>query len=59
MQSPNTEQHERRCPFCNQVIQNAISDEELTAEKEAELMLISMAEGDEEPCLAWESAEVN
>lgn len=49
---------ERHCPLCNQVIQNAISDEELSAEREALMMLDFMAEGEEEPC-NWESGMEN
>lgn len=50
---------ERSCPLCHQVIQNEISDEELSAEMEAAILLDSMAEGDEQPNLSWESGEIN
>jgi hypothetical protein len=50
---------ERYCPLCKQVIRNAISDEELSAETEALIMLDAMAESDEEPCLSWESGMEN
>lgn len=51
-------QTERRCPLCRQVIQNEITDEELSAEAEAALMLDCMAEDNEEP-LSWESGGIN
>lgn len=50
---------ERHCPLCKQVIVNAITDEELEAEKEAALLLDLMSEADEEPCLSWESGMEN
>lgn len=50
---------ERRCPLCKQVIENAISDEELSAETEALMMIDCMAEGEEEPCLSWKSGMEN
>jgi hypothetical protein len=47
-------ENKRCCPLCLQPLNNAISDSELLAEQEANLMLISMSEPEDEQCF-WES----